>query len=468
LVGLLWCLALLSVIVIGVLHLARLDLMVVKNQGDAIQAHYLALAGVEKAKALLYRDMAERKRSSRNHNGELYKAPEYFRGVPLGRGEFSVFRQGTRDEGGRVAFGITDEEGRLNINKASAEELGKLDGMTPDIVAAIQDWRDGDNTARASGAEADYYASLKPPYLPRNGPFQTIRELLMVRGVTRDLLGGEDANFNGLLDPEEDDGKDSLPIDDGDGVLDAGWSGLLTVDSSARNENASGQQRIDVQSADEKTLTTLRGITAELAKAIVGYRNQSKFENIADLLEVTALAPPRPGSQSTPPPPRTPNAPPPPGGGPSPSGSGSQRNQQSSAPQQQPVGPKLISEDMLMEMGDDITVGSDEEQSGAININTASVDVLYCLQGMTRELARAIVAYRQSAGFFANIAYLLKVDGMTRDIFKQISPKVCVRSQTCRILSEGRIRSSGTRRRVEVIVRLGSGRVDTLSYREDL
>ena len=46
LVGLLWCVALLSVVVIGVLHTARLDSMVVKNYGDRIQARYLALAGV--------------------------------------------------------------------------------------------------------------------------------------------------------------------------------------------------------------------------------------------------------------------------------------------------------------------------------------------------------------------------------------------------------------------------------------
>ena len=38
LVGLLWCLALVSVIVIGVLHSGQMDLQVVKNQGDRIPA----------------------------------------------------------------------------------------------------------------------------------------------------------------------------------------------------------------------------------------------------------------------------------------------------------------------------------------------------------------------------------------------------------------------------------------------
>src|SRR4051812_10481564 len=106
LVGLLWCMAVLSVVVIGVLHSAHLELTVVKNQGDAIQAHYLALAGVEKAKALLYQDASARKRSVRNHTGELYDNAAYFKDVSLGRGQFRVFHQGRRDEGGKVMYGI--------------------------------------------------------------------------------------------------------------------------------------------------------------------------------------------------------------------------------------------------------------------------------------------------------------------------------------------------------------------------
>src|ERR1700756_2515691 len=100
LVGLLWCLALLSVIVIGVLHTARLDLLVVKNYGDRIQAHYLALAGIEKAKAMLFQNAKDRSRSGKNHTGELYNDQQQFRDVPFGRGQFRVFRRGRQDEGG--------------------------------------------------------------------------------------------------------------------------------------------------------------------------------------------------------------------------------------------------------------------------------------------------------------------------------------------------------------------------------
>ena len=35
--------------------------------------------------------------------------------------------------------------------------------------------------------------------------------MLLIKGVTADLLLGEDTNANGLLDPEENDGDENLP-----------------------------------------------------------------------------------------------------------------------------------------------------------------------------------------------------------------------------------------------------------------
>jgi len=450
LVGVLWCLALLSVVVIGVLHTARMDLLVVKNYGDRIQAHYLAVAGIEKAKALIYQDSRERSRSGRHHGGALYNAPDQFREVTFGRGQFSVFRRGRQDEGGGLIYGISDEESRLNLNVASAEELSQLYLMTPDIVAAIQDWRDEDNTVTAGGAEWEYYASLQPPYQPRNGPLQTVRELLMVRGVSRELLFGSAGRQNG---PQENEGYDREEgaIDD----VNAGWAGLFTVDSSIKDISASGGERVNLQSADERSLTGVRGITSDIARAIVAYRGQNQFRSIADLLDVPAAPNPnQPGvrvnqsgnAQDQPVPP----------GGPTPN-----------SPQANPSGPKVVSEQLLRDIGDDLTAQNGGDLTGVININTASLDVLACLPGVSRELAQAIVSYRASSGFFPNTAYLLSVPGITRDIFKQVAPRVSARSETFRILSEGKVTSTGTRQRIQEIVHLGLNEVTTLSYRED-
>lgn len=441
LIGLLWCVALLSIVVIGILHTARLDLFVVKNYGDRIQAHYLALAGIEKAKALLYQNARDRTRSNKNHTGELYNDPDPFRDVQLGRGQFRVFRRGRQDEGGGILYGISDEESRLNVNSASPDQLTNLFGMTPQIAAAIVDWRDSDNSVTPGGAEADYYASLQPPRLPRNGPFETLRELLMVRGVTPELLLGTDRHQNGHLgkagDSEDTDAGRAFQARD----IDAGWAAVLTVHSSINNVSASGQERVNIRTADEGALTGIQGITPEIARAIIAYRGQNRFQTIADLLDVRA-----------------------------PQNQNSTNRVESVRPGQSSntsSGPLVINEDLFMDIADEVTVDSGPERPGVIDINTAGIDVLSCLPGIDRQLAQAILSYRQSSGFFPNVGWLLKVPGLTRDIFKGVVSLVSARSETYRILSEGTIGSTHVRQRIQTIVHVGLNDVTTLSWRED-
>jgi competence ComEA-like helix-hairpin-helix protein len=458
LVALLWCVSLLAVLVISILYTGRLDLQVAKNYGDSVQAYYLAVAGAEKAKAVIYHDAAERKRSGQNHTTTIYNDPDDFQDVKFGRGEFRVIHQATPDEGGKLIYGVTDEQSRLSINDAQPQQLTNLYRMTPEVVAAIMDWRDSDNNPSPGGAEAEYYVSQRPAYIPRNDRIQTARELLLVRGVTRELLLGEDANQNGLLDPGEDQ--------DGDGMLDPGWSGAICFESQSQNKGAAGQDRVNVQSADEAALTGVHGITPEIAKAIVQYRGQNKLESLADLLDVSAMAPASPAANRTQPQPGAPGQP----GQPAPDGQQGQEAQQQQPQNQQlqPVGPKLIGEDLLYDIADDLTTVSDTSQRGLININTAPSVVLRCVPGITEEIAHAIINYRSSSGSFPSVAHVLKVQGMTRDLFKKISPAITVRSETFRIISEGKVGSSGARRRIEMIVQLGRQSIDTVSYRENL
>jgi len=436
LVSLLWCLALLSLVVFGFLHSTRTDLQVGKNYGDRIQAHYLALAGIEKAKALLYQDARDRSRSKQNHNGRLYDKPEDFRGVTLGRGEFQVFRRGREDEGGGVIYGVSDEESRLNVNTATSDQLGKLNGISSNTVAAIVDWRDSDNAVSPGGAEADYYGSLQPPSQPRNGPFQTIRELLMVRGVSSSLLFGNDSHQNGLLEASPDNGAfvNEHVADD-----DLGWSGIITVASSVKNVNAAGEDRVNVQNADESALTGVPGISPDIARAIVSYRGQNQLQSIADLLSVTPQN--RNGSGST--------------------------NRNAAAGGGSTSGRPVISEELFLDIADDVTVDSNQDGAGLVNINTASLSVLAALPGLDRQLAQSIISFRQSNGFLANTGWLLRVPGMTRDIFRQVAPAVTARSETFRILSEGRVSSSGVRQRIETVVHVGLDDLRVLAYRED-
>lgn len=193
----------------------------------------------------------------------LYHDPGQFGGVLVGAdtadaatGRFTLVAPLETDAAGtRVRAGLIDESAKLNVNAILAFELDEeqsagmllnIPGMTEEIADAILDWIDEDDEQRSFGAETDTYESLSPPYAARNAPLESLDELLLVQGVTPQLLYGEDANRNGLLDPNEDDGDASLPLDNADGLLDPGWTAYLTVYSRESNLRSDGADKIDV------------------------------------------------------------------------------------------------------------------------------------------------------------------------------------------------------------------------------
>ncbi|HWV14130.1 MAG TPA: type II secretion system minor pseudopilin GspK [Cellvibrio sp.] len=58
-----------------------------------------------------------------------------------------------------------------------------------DILEAIVDWADGDDTLSGpNSAENSYYLGLADPYLPANVGFRSVEELQLVRGITPELM----------------------------------------------------------------------------------------------------------------------------------------------------------------------------------------------------------------------------------------------------------------------------------------
>ena len=232
---------------------------------------------------------------------------------------------------------------------------------------------------------------------------------------------------------------------------------MCSTTASERHLDARGRalaNRLLVEADHQGFPLAVRGITSAIAKAIVAHRGQNRLENLADLLDVAPvqdkgqpLSQPGPGATQ---------------------GGRDGRPAQTAPLPNNPSGPKVVSEDLFLDIADDLTTESGKDLPGLVNINTAGLTVLSCLPGIDQQLAQAIVSYRQSNGFFPNIAWLLKVPGMNRQIFKQVAPILTARSETYRILSEGKVTSSGARQRIQVIVHVGLQDIDTLSYREDL
>ena len=64
------------------------------------------------------------------------------------------------------------------------------------LIQAMKDWIDDDGdldlVRDPGGAEREYYLSLSPPYEPRNGPLQSVEELLLIKGMTPELFYGNE------------------------------------------------------------------------------------------------------------------------------------------------------------------------------------------------------------------------------------------------------------------------------------
>ncbi len=260
------------------------ELDAVYSSGRDVETRALVDSGAEYAAYLL-----EHRTEPGNEN--LQHNPQLFRGLtvapseqPLNNGRFTILAPYEHDPASQlVRYGLMDESAKLNVNlitKLAPDELSAratlmgLPGMTEPVADAILDWVDADDNVRENGAELEAYESRNPPYSAKNGPIDTLDELLLVEGMTPELLYGEDANRNGLLDPNENDGDVSLPIDNADGVLQLGWSAFLSVNSREVNVRYDGRTKIDLNNG---LLTDLydqldEEFGEDAAKFVIAYR----------------------------------------------------------------------------------------------------------------------------------------------------------------------------------------------------
>jgi type II secretory pathway component PulK len=303
--------------------------------GQAMQAQALAHSGVGFIEQQLVQSPA-----ALQQQGGWYDNATLFRGVLAAdggidrdRGRFTILSP--RSQYGAVTgfrYGLEDESSRLNLNTlllldqqssgAGAQALLMLPGMTPDVADAILDWIDPDETARQNGAERDVYSGQSPSYAPKNGPLESVEELLLVRGVTPMLLFGMDADRNGVVDAREASNAAMMGMPQtsgasgsgassgssssgggssqsggsssggssssgssgnkssslmGSGGMNQGWAAYLTVHSMESNLRANGQLKINLNSSDLNQLyqDLSTALDSDSAMYVVAYRQGS-------------------------------------------------------------------------------------------------------------------------------------------------------------------------------------------------
>ncbi len=222
--------ALLAMLVIGFGFATRAEFSGISAQENLIQARRCAISGLESVAMLVM--------TKSNDFKFWYDNPDVFRdkivfSQSFNDKEHSSWRYSivsTNFDSQEIPrFGLTDEASKVNINVASRDQLLRLPKMTPALVDALLDWRQRGENGHSDVATDNYYMGLAQPYRCKHAPLDSIDELLLIKGFASDIVFGEDMNRNGLLDANEDDGRKSLPVDNGDGVLDRGLYPYITV-----------------------------------------------------------------------------------------------------------------------------------------------------------------------------------------------------------------------------------------------
>lgn len=183
----LWVLAILFLLAVGLAYRVGLELRMTRYGQERLKTFYIAKAGLEQAMTLLKEEDSK--------EADAFKEPwsedeSLFKESGIGDGFFSV-RYSFQELGGEVIrYGMQDEESRISLNAADREILQRVPGVDEVVALSIRAWRgDPELTPDQLALEDDYYASLENPYPRKGKPFESLEELLLVKGMTASLFG---------------------------------------------------------------------------------------------------------------------------------------------------------------------------------------------------------------------------------------------------------------------------------------
>ena len=196
LVTVLLVVALLIAVVVEFNRIALADIQVSNNFVDEKKILYTTISGAQAISELLRLD------------GEYTRSDNLLEDWTRG-GTYFESASALLDEG-KVSGSITDEEGKICVNRLVDAEggmnatqfalwrrllaqprfrLNEQEAMT--LIYSVKDWLDPDDeVSDIYGAEDTAYRPLG--YACRNGPMVTLEELLFVNGMTRELFYGDE------------------------------------------------------------------------------------------------------------------------------------------------------------------------------------------------------------------------------------------------------------------------------------
>lgn len=234
--------AVLVAVVTEIVYMVHMHTFMAASFRDGQRAEVLAEGGVEVAKQAIAATMSK-------------KDYTYFRpGEALGAlsGDDGVMTVRGEDEQGKFQINsIVYADGEINVENYNAYlRLLKALALERGLADSLADWIDINDRPRPNGAETrDYYNRLAKPYAAKNGPLETVDEILLCRGYTPEARSR-------LL-------------------------GHITVYTDGK---------ININSASKEVIMALSDeISAEMAQRVVNYREKKPFVDTADIRKVSGF-----------------------------------------------------------------------------------------------------------------------------------------------------------------------------------
>jgi general secretion pathway protein K len=239
----LWVLIILSLLVGAFAFDMHVEAGITSYYRKRLKAQYLAYAGVEYAKVILSKDSSKEELLP---EGE--EAMNNFRKALEVGGEVNVSRE---LGGGEIKIDLKPESAGWGVKEMSDDEwkvllevtgvpLAKID----ELIDCYRDYTDPGDEHRLNGAESDDPYYEQRGYACKNGPIDSVDELLRIKGFTPAIVYGG---------PAEEEGEEDL-----DGIAD-----VLTI---------YGSDKIKAMSAPEKALAVIEDLNSDEIRRLIQAR----------------------------------------------------------------------------------------------------------------------------------------------------------------------------------------------------
>jgi type II secretory pathway component PulK len=249
----LWAVTLLGLVALALSNSVQDEVRSATYRKEAAQAYAIACGGVEAAILAI-----------------VYPPPENPETPP-----FWTWKQGQREgvvpfQGGRAHLLIESESGRVDLNFASRAQLARLlevrgvgVAAAGQLAAAIVHWRQPEDPEEPEARALDE-SYQRTGVHPRHDRFQSLEEVLNVRGMSREIFYGTvEVSREGTIQQKYGVGED------------------LTL--------TSGATQVNVNYASEYALRSVPGVSADLAQAIVRERKREPFRSVTEIGDRTAM-----------------------------------------------------------------------------------------------------------------------------------------------------------------------------------